>query len=186
MPFSLDPNCGIGKWVFTAAGDPDPYIVTCGFRADTEAHFQSFISTMGSSWVAHLRSSTSSDQELIQTEGLWSPDGVVIKNFLSSVASIGTGGTGVLPSNCSVLVKKVTGFSGRANNGRQFWPNGIIARAGFATLLAWRIFGEQSFSSPLRSFGIRLGANLGSMVSVGRVAADRAWAAICYHFKRVL
>jgi hypothetical protein len=104
------------------ASDPQPYLVTWGFKATSLAAAKIHADAMYTTWVNNLRSATSSEVTLREIRMQYN-DGIAMQLYTKNAASIGTGGTGVLPSNCSVLVKKLTGVGGRQNQGRNFWPS---------------------------------------------------------------
>ena len=106
----------------TQAGDDVPYNVTLGFSATSLAAAQAFVDMMGTTWHDHLRSATTSDLTMVETNCLYALAGNEYA-LATPVAEAGTGGTGVLPSNCACLVRKNTAFAGRKYRGRMYWPD---------------------------------------------------------------
>jgi len=119
---TLKENEGVGRWVLQQAGDSAPFNVTIGFTATNIGLAGSFIAAMVSGWHDELRDSTTTDLTCVEANGLWF-DGTNEHSLLEPLAEAGTGGTGVLPSNCSLLVRKNTSFAGRAFRGRMYWPS---------------------------------------------------------------
>lgn len=113
---------GIGRWILQQTGDDQPYNVTLGFTADSVGSAGDFVDEMATTWVTNLRSSTTTAVTLVGTEGLFY-DGTHEHSLAHDVGDAGTGGTGVLPSNCALLVAKNTDFAGRKFRGRMYWPS---------------------------------------------------------------
>lgn len=113
---------GIGRWVLQQTGDSAPFNVTLGFTATDLTHAQGFINQMNLSWGTRLKSSTTTNITLVETNGLWF-DGTNEHSLFDAAGVAGTGGTGVLPSNCALLVGKDTSYAGRKYRGRMYWPS---------------------------------------------------------------
>lgn len=125
---TLKAHEGIGRWVLQQTGDSAPFNVTCGFTAADLSHAQGFIDQMGLSWGTRLKASTTTAITCVETNGLWY-DGTNEHSLAFTVGTAGTGGTGVLPSNCSLLVGKETSFAGRKYRGRMYWPSMLATGA---------------------------------------------------------
>lgn len=118
----LNAEEGVISYVLTQTGDPQNQVTTIGMMnlneptvADMNAlmsHFSStFASDMGSTYT------------LIRVEERYSMDGANESVVQSDVSAINcSGGASILPSNCAVIMKKRSGFSGRAKRGRMYWP----------------------------------------------------------------
>jgi len=119
---TLKENEGVGRWILQQAGDSAPFNVTLGFVSDTGGHAQDFVDAMASTWHDNLRDSTTTALTLVSTEALWF-DGTNEFTFAHDLGEAGTGGTGVLPSNCALLVRKNTFYAGRKYRGRMYWPS---------------------------------------------------------------
>jgi len=116
---------GIARWILLQDGDSAPFNVTMGVLADSVSAFGDFVGVMASTWHDNLRSSQTSNITLVGTEGLYF-DGTHEHPVATDLGEAGTGGTGVLPSNCAILVSKNTDFGGRKYRGRMYWPS-IVA-----------------------------------------------------------
>jgi len=119
---SLKSGEAILRWVLQQADDDQPYNVTLGATADSVSAASDFAGVMASSWHDNLRSSTTTQLTLVTVEGIYF-DGTHEHSVAHDLGEAGTGGTGVLPSNCALLVSKVTDFAGRKYRGRMYWPS---------------------------------------------------------------
>lgn len=119
---TLKDNEGVGRWVLQQAGDTQPFNVTIGFVSNTLANAQGFVDAMEQTWQDNLKASTTTDLSLVGTEALWF-DGTNEHTVAHDSGTAGTGGTGVLPSNCALLVGKRTFYAGRKYRGRMYWPS---------------------------------------------------------------
>lgn len=118
----LAPTLGRARWSLQLGTKPNPFAVTIGFAADSDAHAQDFVDAMRTTWETNLKSSTSSEVSLLETSGEYN-DGGTLKGHLSVSGTAGTGGTGVQAPNCALLVQKSTGLIGRKFRGRMYWPS---------------------------------------------------------------
>ncbi len=113
---------GEAVWVLDMASDPQPYLVTLGFKSTTFTSAKIYADIMGTTWNTNLKSGTSSEVTLREIRMQYN-DGTGMLLYNKNQGLVGTGGTAVLPSNCALLVKKTTGIGGRQNQGRNFWPS---------------------------------------------------------------
>ena len=112
---------GIAAWILQAAGKPSPWVVTMPFESDTVAHAQSFVDAMSTTWNTNIKAGSSSSITLVRTQATYN-DGTHEYNLLHAANIAGTGGTGLVTPNVAMLVKRNTGFAGRKNAGRMYWP----------------------------------------------------------------
>jgi hypothetical protein len=122
MTIALKELEGVARWVLQQEGDSAPFNVTQGFTAVGLAAAQNFVDEMVATWDANLQSATTEDVTLVEVNGLWF-DGTNEHSLIADAGLVGTGGPGVLPSNCALLIKKQTAFAGRAFRGRAYWPS---------------------------------------------------------------
>jgi hypothetical protein len=122
MTIGLKELEGVARWVLQQDGDSAPFNVTQGFVSDSLVGAQAFTDAMVDTWNDNLKAATTSDVTLVEVNGIWF-DGTNEHAVVSDAAIVGTGGPGVLPSNCALLVKKTTSFAGRAYRGRAYWPS---------------------------------------------------------------
>lgn len=128
MPF-VD-QFGEVVYKFALEDDPENMLVTCGigFTAGVDAALaQTTLAAWITAWSTHLRSSLSSDYKLASAT-IRVHDGAVEWFFENAVNLAGTGGTGILPQNCALLVRKLSGVAGRKFRGRFYWP-GMLGEA---------------------------------------------------------
>jgi hypothetical protein len=120
MPIIPD-GFGEALWVFDAAGDPDPYLVTLGFAFEVPFVVADFLSALEDTWATNLKPTTSNSLTLRETRAEWNDGGTMFTAEKSS-GQTGELTDGVLPQNCALLVRKNTGLSGRKFRGRNYWP----------------------------------------------------------------
>lgn len=112
-------------WVLKHDIDPDPWLVTYGGREDASTFdLQDWLDAMVDFWNDDLRAVISDEVTLERVRAQWNNSGS-IEELETVVGTAGLQAGDRLPSNCSLLVRKNTGFAGRKNRGRMFWP-GIL------------------------------------------------------------
>lgn len=122
MPFVSQ----FGELVYhlTLEDDPEEMLVTCGvgFAAVPDsADVAAMVDAWLVAWSDNLKSSLSSDYTMKRATARVNAGGTELE--VEQVTNTpGTGGTGVLPQNCALLVRKTTGLTGRKNRGRMYWP----------------------------------------------------------------
>ncbi len=121
---------GVARLKWQAAGDPDPHMITIGLNHDNT------VSTDPSGIAADVRDAWASSVPINALSNLYTflgvdvtlgpvpgdgPTGGAIAN------TVGTSTAPVLPSNCSLLVAKITALGGRKFRGRFYMPAGFLA-----------------------------------------------------------
>lgn len=107
--------------------DPSPATFTIGTDGITDV---ASLNLACASWVNALSDPDGvlgmlcSDYTILRVEGRTDPEG---SNLVAEVplGVVGLGGPETLPSNCALLIRKVTGLGGRRNRGRVFLPGCI-------------------------------------------------------------
>lgn len=128
----VPPGYALIKWRFSLDNDPEEMISTFGVQYDTGLYSIEDVAEQAS-----FAFNTGWGAGDINTE--W--------NFLGSIAQAGSDGgpgpigeaplvidgtraAGTVPSNCAVLVRKITGQGGRRNRGRMFLPPFALSESG--------------------------------------------------------
>lgn len=110
---------------FLLSGDPDEMIFTIGVRMDDPPDAGE-LEAIRTAWTTHFDG---------QTSNQYTYKGISLKGIdnlgdpweaSSPDTQVGNNSSAVLPSNCCVLVRKLTGVPGRANRGRMYVP-GIVS-----------------------------------------------------------
>lgn len=125
MPLNLPDGYAEVTLVFSLAGDPER--MTCAFgvnaaAADSLPAIVAEFENEFSSWMAGW----SSDYTLVEVAGRLNNGGTILEETVVS-NTVGGATAAVLPQNSAILVRKVTGVSGRMNRGRAYFPPGRLA-----------------------------------------------------------
>lgn len=111
------------RYLLSQTGDPDPQMVTCGHQWDSGAtgivaYADTLLDTFATVWAPRLHDSWSiTGVEVIGTSAGGSEQAAEV-----SGATVGGQAFDTLPSNCAMLMRKVTILRGRRNRGRCYFP----------------------------------------------------------------
>jgi len=117
---------GFGQAVFTfkVAGDNEEMLTTLGFAtdADTSAERTGVADLFFDAWRDNLTGMHVSTCDLNRVDVYFGTTGGTIPSTSTLPPNGGTGGTGMLPPNTSILIRKLTNQAGRKNRGRMYVP----------------------------------------------------------------
>lgn len=112
-------------FAYMRAGDNEAMINGLGFAWDGSTPYQDIVNDAFDAWAdSDLQGDTTSTTSLVRVTGEFGTIGtgnLVIDS--SRTPAAGSSGEEALPSNCAILVKKLTGLGGRANRGRLYYPD---------------------------------------------------------------
>lgn len=134
----IPPGFGLAALHLLRTGDPEPYVVTFGFKVDTAPFLLLHATNMYTALRTHLDDLASTQEtfsRLVVTVGTDGPPDIFdVPGVLAGVDAA----TNRCPPQVAVLVKKNTSLGGRRGRGRLFWPsideaavgaNGVIPQA---------------------------------------------------------
>lgn len=126
---SIPNGFALARLIWTAAGDPEPMISTIGLEL-TPGPTTPFVlaSAIRTAWTgAWAPASLSNSYTFKGVSVTMGPQPGTGPTADSLIDSIGTSVSAMLPSNCAILIRKVTALGGRENRGRMFLPAGYLA-----------------------------------------------------------
>lgn len=129
---------------FVRDGDNEPMVISLGFSWDGSTPYQDIVNNAAAAWdTSDMQSTTCNVTALSKVVGKFGTIGegdLVVES--TNGPFVGGSSSECLPSNCALLVKKLTGLGGRKNRGRFFYPdvrrpavnmNGVIDSTNLAT-----------------------------------------------------
>jgi hypothetical protein len=131
------------EWRFSMTGDPDDYFCTMGTLIESSTA-TNIPQVAFDAWVANVLP-VQSDQlilKAVEFKSLNAGGGAgTSESWFGNGTAIGGYGGGVLPQNCALLVRKVTGLTGRKHRGRMYVPGilheDFVSNTGLLTNAAW-------------------------------------------------
>lgn len=124
MPLIIPSGFAHAAWRWEMDGDPEYMVVTCGVQAlnggdFTQANAETTADAMLAAWPAAGMSARFRFRGVVVRYGSGGPPYSVVEAVRNVV---GLGGLNILPQNCALLARKLTGSAGRRNRGRMYFP----------------------------------------------------------------
>lgn len=126
---SIPVDHALARLVWTASGDAEPMISTIGLELAPGTTSPTAVATAvglawSTAWPAASLSNLYTFVGVSLTIGPQPGTGPSADVFTNTA---GTSASAMLPSNCAILVRKITALGGRENRGRMFLPAGYLA-----------------------------------------------------------
>lgn len=159
MALVIPEGYGVAKMRWRSQGDGEEMISTIGFQGDGSPDVNDLAQAIGTHWLeCWPMTSMSSTYSFVGVDVAYGPEGSAEVGEWNTNAAGGIA-VATCPSNCALLISKLTGLGGKANKGRMYLPaaylsEGEVDQNGFLSAAA--LAQTQGFCSNF--FNVNLGA----------------------------
>lgn len=127
MPLEIPEDMGVAKLRWRANGDSQEMISTIGFARELGASAYECAIEIGSAWTRNWPAAgLSNNWTFAGCDVAVGPPGEAEVGMINTNTA-GTGGFATLPTNCALLITKITAQAGKGGRGRMFIPPGYLS-----------------------------------------------------------